>query len=358
MVKTPITICTFNVENLFTRYKVFGYLPNDQFKRKVLTKEELEKEGGFLPGQMYKSSFKIFDKGSWRKLTAKSIKGYGESKGENSLLPDILCMQEVDSMDALRLFNEGYLDNYYDHAILLDSHDPRRIDVGVLSRYKANSIVTNMYEPHKGKGSHEYLFSRDCLEVSFEIPKTKGLTIFLNHLKSKLVIEKDPVKKKKKEEQDNSLRLAQANKVMKLVSERFPAKNDAQNDSFNIQNFVILGDFNDTPNSAYLKPLLKNSGMENAISRLEKEEQWTHLWDDKRIVSQIDYILLSPNLSKKSPKKPYIERRGLTKKIKTYCNLNDKEGEKIPFDFPRFTEVSDKIEASDHCPVFQDLVLE
>jgi hypothetical protein len=40
------------------------------------------------------------------------------------------------------------------------------------------------------------------------------------------------------------------------------------------------------------------------------------------------------------------------------CHLNDKEGEKVPFDFLRFTEVSEKIEASDHCPVFQDLVLE
>ena len=58
--------------------------------------------------------------------------------------------QTPDSMDALRLFNEGYLDNYYDYAILLDSNDPRRIDVRVLSRYKVSSIVTNMYEPYKG----------------------------------------------------------------------------------------------------------------------------------------------------------------------------------------------------------------
>lgn len=57
------------------------------------------------------------------------------------------------------------------------------------------------------------MFSRDCLEARFEIPKTKGLTIFVNHLKSKLVIEDDPIKKKKKEKQDNNLRLAQAKKV-------------------------------------------------------------------------------------------------------------------------------------------------
>jgi hypothetical protein len=65
-----ITICTFNVENLFVRYKVFGYLPADKFKRKILTEKELEEHGGFLPGQLFKNSFKIFDKGDWRKLTA------------------------------------------------------------------------------------------------------------------------------------------------------------------------------------------------------------------------------------------------------------------------------------------------
>lgn len=245
-----VTICTFNVENLFMRYRVFGYLPGDKYKRKVLTEKELTEEGGFLPSQLYKSSFKIFDKGAWRSLTAKAIKGYGDHKGDNKM-PDILCMQEVDSMDALRLFNEKFLDAYYDYAILIDSNDPRRIDVGVLSKYRLESMVTNMYDPYNETGvsrgstpRRKYLFSRDCLELFVEIPGVeKRLTLFVNHLKSKYTGGKDSTKKTQQEKEDNDLREAQANRVAELVQQRFSG------DLFNKENFVVLGDFNDTPDS-------------------------------------------------------------------------------------------------------------
>jgi endonuclease/exonuclease/phosphatase family metal-dependent hydrolase len=342
-----VTICTFNVENLFVRYKVFGYLPGDKFKRKVLTEKELEEHGGFLPGQLFKNSFKIFDKDDWRKLTAKAIKGYGDGGGGKNF-PDIICMQEVDSMDALRLFNEDYLESQYDYAILLDSHDPRRIDVGVLSKLKVEKIKTNMYEPYTGSGKQEYLFSRDCLELNFDTPDDNQLTIFVNHLKSNYVDEKDPAKKKVKEVENNKLRLKQANKVLELVKARFPGK------LFKEENFVVLGDFNDGPNSPALVPLLKELGMEDTISRLDSKQRWTHWWEKENSVSQLDYILLSPMLSKNTDVKPYIERRGLSNKRKT-THLGTKNGEKIPFDFQRFPQVSETIEASDHCPVFLKL---
>jgi hypothetical protein len=60
------------------RYKVFGYLPADKFKRKVLSEKELEEEGGFLPGQIFKNSKGIFDKEEWRKLTARICHQYSE----------------------------------------------------------------------------------------------------------------------------------------------------------------------------------------------------------------------------------------------------------------------------------------
>lgn len=342
-----LTICTFNVENLFVRYKVFGYLPGDKFKRKLLSEEELEEKGGFLPGQLFKNSFKIFDKEEWRNLTARAIKGYGD-KGEKKF-PDILCMQEVDSMDALRLFNDDYLDSQYDYAILLDSHDPRRIDVGVLSKIKVEGIKTNMYEPYSGTSKQEYLFSRDCLELNFETSFGKILTIFVNHLKSNYVDEKDPAKRKQKEKENNALRFKQAQKVRDLVKARFPGE------SFKEENFVILGDFNDRPDSPYLVPLLEGKGMEDALSRVDVRERWTHWWDKENSVSQLDYILLSPHLSKNTKKKPYVERRGLSNKIKKFTHLGSKMGEKIPFDFPRFPQVSKSIQASDHCPIFLNL---
>lgn len=341
-----MTICTFNVENLFVRYKVFGYLPGDKFKRKVLTENELEEEGGFLPGQLFKKSFKIFDKDDWRKLTAKAIKGQEDKGGKK--YPDIICMQEVDSMDALRLFNEDYLESYYDYAILLDSHDPRRIDVGILSNLDIGDIKTHMYEPYLGTGTQEYLFSRDCLEANFVTSNKKRLTIFVNHLKSNYTDEKDPVKRKKEEERNNKLRLAQAERVRQLLKDRFPG------DSFKKENFVVLGDFNDIPASPTLVPILKKLGMEDALSRLDIKERWTHWWEKENSVSQIDYILLSPRLSKNSDLKPYVERRGLSIRRKT-THLGSKQGDKIPFDFERFPQVTKEIEASDHCPVFLKL---
>lgn len=61
--------------------------------------------------------------------------------------------------------------NYYEYAILIDGNDPRRIDVGLLNKYKIKSISTNIYEPYSNaEGTsassplRKYLFSRDCLE--------------------------------------------------------------------------------------------------------------------------------------------------------------------------------------------------
>jgi len=60
------------------------------------------------------------------------------------------------------------------------------------------------------------------------------------------------------------------------------------------------------------------------------------LVEKENSVSQLDYILLSPKLSKNTLVKPYIERRGLNNIRKT-THLGTKDGEKIPFDFQRFS---------------------
>jgi hypothetical protein len=97
----PISICTFNIENLYMRYRIFGFRTGDRFKRKILPPKELKEEGGFLPGYNMKNSFRIYNKDSWRTLTARAIRGYGDYKSEegeddNKKLPDILCLVEVD----------------------------------------------------------------------------------------------------------------------------------------------------------------------------------------------------------------------------------------------------------------------
>ena len=96
--------------------------------------------------------------------------------------------------------------------------------------------------------------------------------------------------------------------------------------------------------------------MKNALLRLDPKERWTHWWDSKNIVSQIDYILLSTNLDLNSNSKPYIEIRGISNRIKKFSYLNEKNEEnKIKWDFKRFIDISDNYEASDHCPIFLEL---
>ena len=285
------------------RYKIFWYKPADKYKHRVLSAKELKKEGGFLPGQHYKNSFKVFDKG-WRKITADAILYNDLGKP-----PDILCLQEVENMDALRRFNEDYLKKSYKYAYLMDARDPRRIDVGILSNYNVKSFSTHMYDLNKFKNvDRKYVFSRDCLVVTFQITKEKELTIFINHLKSKFSETKAQLEK------GNLIRRNQSSMVARLVRKKFKK-------NFNTANFVVLGDFNDTPNSPHVRPLVKNLGLFDVMTRLNKDERWTHWWEVNNVLTQIDYILLSPKLAKNSKGKPYVERGGLSEyRMHAYLN--------------------------------------
>ena len=70
----------------------------------------------------------------------------------------------------------------------------------------------------------------------------------------------------------------------------------------------------------------------------------------------MDYILLSPKLRSNFDGNVNVERRGISLKRKKFSYLNSRKNEnKIPFNFDRFREVSDKFDASDHCPVFAEL---
>lgn len=339
---SKITICTFNVENLFGRYKVFDYMPGDKFKRKVMTLEELQALGGLHPGEISsKDSFRVFNNDEWRAVTAKAL------KGETDNYPDIACLMEVEDMRVLRKFNKDYLEKAYAHILLIDSHDPRLIDIGILSKHEIIDVKTHMDEPYDDQSG--YLFSRDCVEVTFLIKDGgtgKTFTIFANHLKSKLADDEE------QREKADQKRLAQAKRVVEIIKERFG--NDYPNASF-----AVMGDFNDTPDSDYVTPLVAKLGLKNVVERLDQNDRWTHWWKSKNRVSQIDYILLPQKLEGKSTSAPYIERRGISNARKTsYFEGNDGDkGASVKFDFNRFPEVSDKIDASDHCPLFFDLIL-
>jgi endonuclease/exonuclease/phosphatase family metal-dependent hydrolase len=341
-----VSLMTFNVNNLFLRYKFGTTFPGDMSGKSTSP----DPRWGYLP--LFKPGlFKIFD-AQQRNLAASAI-----WDGAGQKWPDILCLQEVESMHALRAFNQVHLEGRYAHAALLDGYDLRQIDVGILSSLPILNLRTHMDESDPLDKEYPRLFSRDCLEIDLALPGGRTLTVLNNHFKSKLVIEPDPAKKAAKEQAAREKRHRQAQRVMQIVRKRFAGK------VFESALFAVAGDFNDQPGSPAVQPLLKNSGLENVLNRLPEHERWTDYFKSGGDVSQLDYLLLSPALGRLTAGTlPTVERAGigfrslnatqdvLPKKVQLVGSETD-AGIPIDFGFARYEGVTPKVAASDHCPV-------
>jgi endonuclease/exonuclease/phosphatase family metal-dependent hydrolase len=296
------TLATFNVENLFARYKF----------RSNVDAYEIE---GFTVNEL---AFDIYDEAE-KKITAEAIR---------EVDADIVCLQEVESLTVLDRLKSRYLPKAgYDHRILVDCFDPRHIDVGVLSRHPITRIRT--YRHERVPGGSTPLFSRDCLEVDFNI-KGKEFTVYVNHFKSMMG----------GRAQTKARRRMQAEKTLEIVKARFP---DLRG------NFAIVGDLNDYPDAGTALGGLLDS-FTNIIDFLPEEDRWTHHWASGPAAeqyNQLDYIFLPSNLvdaAKKKPK-PVITRKGLPWRAARYPGERfDDVGENDP-------------KASDHCPVSVELTL-
>jgi endonuclease/exonuclease/phosphatase family metal-dependent hydrolase len=332
-----IRIGTFNCENLFLRYNFTGPLlrrrkgesqtafQNRQRAARAAALQTFGQTGG--PPEWIARDLENISTTSHtqRRATAAVIR-------ENH--PDIMALVEVECMDALRRFNSAafFGDNRYAHALLIDGNDPRGIDVAVLSNFPITRIRTHIDDTSPGgNGRPEKIFSRDCLEVTFDISGTP-LTLYVNHLKSQY--------------RDNpARRLLQAQTVAELIQERFgPGANTGL--------FAVVGDFNQVPGDASLAPLTRAAWLTGPIADLPPDQQWTHVYESGgrvRSVSQLDYILLSQELASRHRGGAIIERRGLAR----YSGLNAY----YPDTAPRIlrTVGAPGTEASDHCPVFVDI---
>ena len=342
----PHTVCTFNVNNLFLRYKFGQAFPGD-ISGKSRIAEGLAAQYGFLPLNQ-SGSFDIFAP-EMRELAAKSLRRGGTQ------LPDVICFQEVESMLALREFNNRHLGKFYKYALLVDSYDLRQIDVGVLSNLEILGARSHV-DDRDPASSRSRIFSRDCLEVTLALNRSgsQRLTLFINHFKSKLA------RSASERRSSDAKRLRQARAVAGIVKERFPGA------AFRNELFAVVGDLNDEPKAATLAPLLGGSGLVNALDRMSpREERWTHYYRSESTVAALDYVLLSPALDGATEDSvPAIERRGVgfarilvdgkpgPRQVRYVEAEDDPAAIPLSFQFSRFAEVNPEVQASDHCPVF------
>ena len=365
------SLATFNANNFFLRYRFARTYPNDRSRASLIEASEVGAKG-YLPGiafGRYTKNYIVWDPVR-RRLAARAL------KAPDGQLPDILCLQEVENIQAIRTFNQHYLNDHYPYSLLIDAYDPRNIDVGVLSRYPINDIRSHI-DDTDGQGNR--IFSRDCLEATIDLPGPMKLTLFINHLKSKLVF-------RKKNESDASYheriksshrrRKMQAQKAKSLMAQRFVG-------SHTKALYAVIGDFNDTPQSPYIRDLIRSGHLTDLLkAHRPADDRWTYYWRSGSKVSQIDYILASRKLAERvksvvaadSGKSPHIERRGLgfrklnavgrvlpkTVRLQHFEEdaVTPKPGnalpdERVDFRFDRYAEVTAdwKKNISDHCPV-------
>jgi predicted extracellular nuclease len=360
-----IRIATFNIENLIARFDFTGY--RNQLKSdRVLKLFEIKTEADY---QRLEAARIVSATDDTRQLSALAIADTDA---------DILCLQEVDNMEALKAFEYGYLfrmiGSGYRQKYLVEGNDSRGIDVAVLMREKtrdgqpielrdvtSHAALTyhdlGLYHPGLGPNirPEDRIFKRDCLELDLRIGG-RPLTVYVVHFKS-MTNGRDGVDGRTS---TMPIREAEAKAVRHIIENRFGRDQAAD------RNFVICGDMNDYQEridvigdrragfefvpradlSSALDVFSHDGFAENSMRRRDPLERWTLYHargPEEQHLCQLDYIWLSKGLSKANPQAvPEVIRNGQ------------------PFrtPFPPGQEVEryprtgwDRPKASDHCPV-------
>lgn len=246
------------------------------------------------------------------------------------LKADILGIVEVEDRPGLKAFNDTVVRKIggqpYEHVMLIDGNDERGIDVGIMSRKEFP--ISSMRSHVDDQDQDGLIFSRDCAEYTFVVPGGPSILVMVNHLKSKGYGTQGD---------SDAKRLRQARRIREIYDQR-------QREG--VQLIAIIGDFNDTPDSGPLVPLLQQG------SDLKDVSQHPAYQNDGRpgthgngtTSGKLDYILLSPGLWA-NVQQAGVERRGV---------WGGKNGTLWPI-LPEMIEPKDA--ASDHAALWVDLAV-
>jgi endonuclease/exonuclease/phosphatase family metal-dependent hydrolase len=200
----------------------------------------------------------------------------------NAVDADVLAVIEAESRPALMNFNDLVIPategTAYRHVMVIDGNDERGIDVGLLTRadYPIGLMRSHVDDRNS---ADQRIFSRDCPEYEITTPQGNQITVLINHFKSKGF--GPPA-------QSTARRLLQAQRV-KAIYDRLVAEG---------KTFIaIVGDLNDTPDSAALQPLLAGTNLKDASTHPAFDDGGRPgTFGASTAANKIDYLLLSPAL--------------------------------------------------------------
>lgn len=363
-------IATFNVENLMNRFDFSGF--RNQFHRdRVLSLYDIRDEAEY---RQLERALVIAHTDDTRQLTALAIA---------AARADIVCMQEIDNIEALNAFEHGYLfkmvGSGYREKYITQGNDSRGIDVALMMREKtrhgqkiefvrkkSHAHLTyqdmDLFTPELaelGEKPHERIFRRDCLEIDLTVDG-KPLTIYGVHFKSMGGVRYGMNSR----DATMPIRFAEAKAVRHIIEERFGV------DRASDMRWVICGDMNDyyerlvitgdahggfsfdpvDEKTSSLNIFLHDGFAENTMSRRAEDNRWTLYHTrgpDERHLCQLDYILLSPALARSNADAvPDIIRQGQPFRTLFPPGQEVERYPRVGWDRPK---------ASDHCPVVIEL---
>ncbi len=360
-----LRLASFNVENLMGRFDFSGFR-NDLWKDRTLALYDIRTEAEY---QALERARTIAHTDDNRQLTALAIA---------ATRADIIVLQEVDSLEALKAFEYGYLFKMvgegYRFKYASSGNDSRGIDVAIMMREEtmhgepiefvratSHAQLTfaelDLYDPllaDVGIKPTDRIFRRDCLEVDVRIGG-KPFTIYGLHLKSM----GSPRNGQDGRTSTMPLRVAEARAVRGIIEKRF-------GDRAADRRWAICGDLNDYAERVLIEgdqwagytfqPVVEAQSAVNVftsdgfavnpVDRRPELDRWTlyHTRGPKeRHLCQLDYVLLSAGVARRNATAiPDIVRNG-----QPYRTVFP-PGQEVD----RFPRVGwDRPKASDHCPV-------
>jgi len=230
--------------------------------------------------------------------SAKSVEA--KAKVRESLLalkPDVLALQEMGGTNALlelrdSLKAEGLEFPYWEHVAGFDTN----IHVAVLSKFPFTARRPHTDDSFLLSG-RRFRVSRGFAEVEVQVNANYSFTLITAHLKSKRAVA---------QADEAEMRLEEAKVLREKIDARLTADPKA--------NLVVLGDFNDTKDSASTKAVIGRGKLKLVDTRPAERNgdntpspnpaweprnvTWTHYYGKEDSYSRIDYILLSPGLAR------------------------------------------------------------
>ncbi|MBM4112714.1 MAG: hypothetical protein FJ253_04965 [Phycisphaerae bacterium] len=208
-----------------------------------------------------------------------------------ALNADVLCVQEVESLEALRWFRDQELSGMgYEHTAALDVGYPRGVEQGVLSRFpivhakvwpdadltrtQASRTGEGWSSPREGSGVK---YQRSPLFVQVRTPSGYVLDLFVMHHKAggkEFAFQRE----------------AEALQTISFVKERLAEDPNA--------NIAVLGDFNGSPSEKSVKVYLDpgHGGLHNAWEKRFDRNQPRDSYVTHASGRVIDYIFMSKGL--------------------------------------------------------------